>query len=159
MNGKYGLQKVNLNNVLETIKKSAPEKPISETEAPSDKLLNAIYLEVLKSYKMSGKTALTNKAEMMDMTRGITLEGFNDFNMELIDLIPDLFSIARKIVDIPTLKTIHKARSSSKWHYLTKTSKQLKEVFNDTKNESNLLDDSERKDFFKDLINKHTNKD
>jgi hypothetical protein len=142
-----------MNSVVESIKKSAPEKAIADSEAPSNKLLNAIYLEVQKSYKISGKTALTNKDEMMDMTRGIALEGFSDFNMDLLDLIPDLFSIARKMVDIPTLRTIGHARRSSKWHYLAKTSQHVKDVSNESESDIELMPDLEKKDFFKNLIN------
>jgi hypothetical protein len=154
MNGKYGLQKINMNSVLEKIKNSAQERPISEDEPTSSKILNAIYLEVQKNYKISGNTALTSKDEMMDMTRGLAMEGFRDFNEDLLHLIPDLFSIARETKDIPTLKTLAMARSSSKWFYLTKPIREKKEALKRrTEDEVPKVSQEFKDEFFKRTIN------
>jgi len=145
----------NINEIVSNIKKNAPEKSISDGGVRLNRnLLKAIFNELKKSYSLCGKQNFANDEDLKETTQGLAIECFADLDVKLIELIPDLFSIARKYQDIPSVKSIHKARNSSKWHYLVKTRADIKKAVERTEKRIEVLTNEQHQDFFKKLANK-----
>lgn len=142
------MKKHSMPAIIASLKKNSLGVPLAEKKKPSADLRNAIYFEIVKSYTLAGQNNFTNDDEMKLMAEGLAVEVFEDFDLDLVDLLPDLFSIARKLKDIPTSKTIVAARKTEKWYHLRKAKKSIKAASQPVKNEVELLSESEKEDFF-----------